>query len=157
MCPQSPFRYSQKSVSVRSDPFRYPESPFRYSESPFRYPRKSVSVRSGPFRFVSVNRDTVLLICMIKRLYLQCICYLTASLQRLMRQCQYFPFLKRRHLTPHNVLSILLLFQVVYILAEALRIKFSYLSIFKLSSRFLHAHLSKSLTLVYCLHISNNV
>ena len=56
--PQGPFRYSPKSVSVRSGPFRYQESPFRYSESPFRYPRKSVSVRSGPFRSVPVNRDT---------------------------------------------------------------------------------------------------
>ena len=68
--PQSPFRYSQKSVSVHSGPFRSPESPFRY-------PLKCVSVRFGsqrvgfgtqrvrfgihesPFRSVSVPRESV--------------------------------------------------------------------------------------------------
>ena len=49
-----PFR----SVSVRSGPFRFPESPFRYSESPFRYSRKSVSVLCGPFRFQRVRFGT---------------------------------------------------------------------------------------------------
>ena len=51
--PQSPFRYSQKSVSVRFG------NPFRYSENPFRYPRESVSVRFGSQKSVSVLRESV--------------------------------------------------------------------------------------------------
>ena len=54
--PQSPIRYSQKSVSVPEVRFGTQRVRFGIHESPFR----SVPVHFGPFRSVSVNRDTVI-------------------------------------------------------------------------------------------------